>query len=56
MKYKRRKLAGMLVLLRALFVMTIVTKTLIFAREEPVNKGFKNNYFNSAFKVCLFIT
>ena len=56
MKYKKRKLAGMLVLLRAFFEMTIVTKPLIFAREEPVNKGFINNYVNSAFKVCLFIT
>jgi len=56
MKYKRRQLTGMLVLLRALFEMTIVTKPLIFATEEPVNKGFINNYVNSAFKVRLFIT
>ena len=46
----------MLVLLRALFEMKIVTKPQIFATEEPVNKGVINNYVNSAFKVCLFIT
>lgn len=56
MKYKRRQLTGMLVLLRALFEMTIVTKPLIFATEEPENKGFINNDVNSTFKVCLFIT